>query len=67
MKRLQLTDREGNSIDFYIDARQVVQVQQAGASQAWHGIRANVKVGDQKWVEVRETPDQIAAQIGAMQ
>lgn len=66
MKTLKLTDINGRSIHFHISSQTVAQCEQASPSQCWHGIRSNVKVGDGKWVEVRETQDDVAAQLGAM-
>lgn len=55
---IRLTNIDGRVIYFAPVA--IVQITEAGVSQAWHGIRANVKTFDGKCFEVRETPDAIA-------
>lgn len=65
MIRIHLTDINGRKIDFFVSSTTVVEVREPASSQYWHGIRANIKVGDGNWQEVRETPDHIAKLLGA--
>jgi hypothetical protein len=58
---IKLTDINGRVV--YLAPSAIAQVTEAGVSQAWHGVRANVKMFDGGWIEVQQTPDVINAQI----
>jgi hypothetical protein len=61
---IQLTDIYGRLR--LIHPGQIAQVQEAGVSQKWHGVRANVQMAvDGKWVEVREDVPTILAALEA--
>lgn len=65
MKELRLTTHEGRALSLFVGPTNCVQVEEAGASQKWHGIRSNVRVDNGKWFEVREDAAQIARMLGA--
>lgn len=59
---VELSDLNGKRLYFMRGA--IARWSDAGASQAWHGVGANVQTFDGQWVEVRERPDEIARQVG---
>jgi hypothetical protein len=59
---IKLTCIDGRAL--FLSPQAVTQVKEAGASQAWHGVRSNVQTLDGEWHEVLETPAVIAAAIG---
>lgn len=48
-----------------LDPKWIMRIDDAGASQHWHGVRANVQMGDLKWIEVSESPERIQQMIEA--
>lgn len=54
---IALHDTEGRAI--YLAPAAIAQINEAGASSQWHGIRAYVKTFDGKTLEVRETAREI--------
>ena len=52
-----------NLTALYLAPSAIAVVTEAGASQRWHGIRANVRTFDGQSYEVHETPEQIAALV----
>lgn len=58
---IRLSDINGRTILLAPEA--IAQVTEAGASQAWHGVRANVKTFDGERIEVRETVDAVNEQM----
>jgi hypothetical protein len=65
MKQLHLTRPDGSKILIALSLEHsTLEAVEAGASQAWHGVRANVRVsGGSGWVEVRENLDEISKQL----
>ena len=61
---IELTDINGHRVYLAPDA--ISQITEAGVSQAWHHIRANVQTFDGKWREVQEAPDTIRDQVRKM-
>lgn len=59
---IELTDPQGRKI--LLAKAAVAMVTEAGNSQAWHGVRANVQKFDGKWVEVRDTVEEIQKLLG---
>lgn len=49
--------------DMLVAASAIAQVMPAGASQGWHGVQANVKTFDGKWIEVRDSVDEVEKKI----
>jgi hypothetical protein len=43
----------------YLAAGEIAQISEAGASQAWHHVRANIRMRDGKQHEVCEEPDEV--------
>lgn len=61
MIKLTLTD--GRKI--WVSPAQIISVTEPGVSQAWHGVRANVKLLPKgESYEVRETVESILDEIG---
>ena len=61
---IELTDINGRSV--YVAPDAILQITEAGISQAWHHIRANVQTSDGKWREVREDAASIRDQVRKM-
>ena len=47
----------------YLAASAIAQIKEAGASQAWHGIRSNVQTTTGEWIEAQESPEQIVRRM----
>jgi hypothetical protein len=63
---IRLTDINGRTL--LINPDQIVQVTQAGTSQAWHGVGANVQtVCDGKWIKVRQSVKAIEKQLASLE
>lgn len=61
---IKLTDIHGRAL--LLSPGQIAMMQQAGPSQRWHGVAANVQMAvDGKWIEVRESVADIEQQLGA--
>lgn len=61
---IRLTDVHGRAL--LVQPEQIAMIQQAGPSQRWHGVSANVQMAvDGKWIEVRESVADIEQQLGA--
>ncbi len=61
---IALTDMYNRQVLIHPD--QIASVTEAGASQAWHGIRSNVqKAVDGRWIEVKESADDIRSLLDA--
>lgn len=61
---ITLTDINGRKVLLHPD--QIACITEAGVSQAWHGIRANVqRAVDGRWTGVRETVEDIRAKLAA--
>ena len=58
---ITLTDRNGRKI--LLAADEIRHINQASASQAWHGVRSNVRTADGQWIEIQETIDEIGRRI----
>lgn len=56
-----LTDLSGRKS--YVVASFIAQVSEPAPSQAWHGVKANVRTFDGNRYEVRESPEEILRQI----
>jgi hypothetical protein len=65
MIRIQLTQPNGGKRDVYVSDGGSLEVNEASVSQQWHGVHASVRVNGGPWFEVRETMEQIAAQVPA--
>lgn len=61
---IELTDMDGRA--HYLAPSAIAQVSEAGASAAWHGVRAFVRTFDGRTLEVQETPARIAAALLAI-
>lgn len=60
---LNLTDREGRSVLIAAGGDSAIEITEAGQSQKWHGVMANVRAPGHEWREVRETVAEIAKQL----
>jgi uncharacterized protein YlzI (FlbEa/FlbD family) len=58
---IKVSDIDGR--ERFLAESAIAQITAAGSSQAWHGIRANIKIFNGEWIEVRESPQAIADQI----
>ncbi|MFY1875587.1 hypothetical protein ACOTF3_04290 [Achromobacter xylosoxidans] len=60
---IKVTDSRGAAI--YLAADAIASIQQAGASSAWHGIRAYVRTFCGKTYEVQQDASEINAAVEA--
>lgn len=62
---IKLTDSNGAAI--FLAPNAISSIRQAGASSAWHGIRAYVRTFDGKTYEVQQDASEINAAVEAAQ
>lgn len=58
---INLSTVDGKNV--FIAPAAIAEVQEAGTSSQWHGIRAYVRTFDGRTIEVRETAQDIARDI----
>lgn len=58
---LKLTDINGKTV--LLNAGNIAQVTQAGASSQWHGVRAYVRTMDGRTLEIQESVDVIESML----
>lgn len=57
---IELSDHNGAKL--WLQPSEILEISDAGASQKWHGIRANVRT-PKGWREVRESPEAILGKM----
>lgn len=62
---IRLTCRDGRQL--FLNPAAILQVKEAGVSQRWHGVSANVQTFDGAWIEVTDTAEVIFAQVSNVQ
>lgn len=61
MSTVEVTDINGKKHFFTSGA--IAQVSEAGVSQRWHGIQANLKLFDGTTLEVRESAQELVKKL----
>lgn len=58
---IEITKPSGEKV--WLANAAIASVETAGTSSQWHGIRSYVKTFDGKWLEARETCEEIVKQL----